>query len=100
MIDVINYQNDIPAIGYCLSRRMWGQGLMTEACKRLITYLFDIGFKEIMIKAVEENIGSNRVIQKCGFQYVGKETKEHSKLKPQIVTINEYKLLKENFIVN
>ena len=41
-IDVVDYINDNPEIGYCLSRKYWNQGLMTEACKAFGKYLFDV----------------------------------------------------------
>lgn len=100
MIDVVKFNGDIPEIGYCLSRKMWRQGYMTEACKRLLKYLFDIGFKEVTIEAIEENVGSNKVIEKCGFEYLGKEKRQLSKIKPQIVVVNRYKLLKKDFQKN
>ncbi len=64
VIDVVKFNGDIPEIGYCLSRKMWGKGYMAEACKRLLKYLFDIGFKEVTIGSIEENIGSNKAIEK------------------------------------
>lgn len=97
MIDIVNFDGDIPEIGYCLSRKLWSKGYMTEACKALLKYLFGIGFKEVTIGAVEENIGSNKVIEKCGFKFIRKESRQLSKIKPQIVVINRYKLLKKDF---
>ncbi len=94
-IDVVRYIDDSPEIGYCLSRKYWNQGLMTEACKALIKYLFDIGFTKVLIKAVVENIGSNRVIEKCGFKFTHQEHLEHqSSFNPNPVTLNCYELVK------
>ena len=94
-IDVVRYVDDNPEIGYCLSRKYWNKGIMTEVCKAVIKYLFDIGFSKIFINAVEENIGSNRVIEKCGFKFTHKEKMEHqSSFKPDPVTINCYELMK------
>ena len=94
-IDVVSCVNEEPEIGYCLSRKLWGQGLMTETCKAFIQHLFDLGYQKVIIKAAEDNIGSNRVIQKCGFRFVKKERREHaSPLKPEPVTLNFYELTK------
>ncbi len=70
-IDVNGYINGVPVIGYVLSRAHWRNGYMTEACKRLVDFLFSLGYKTIKIDAFKENIASNKVIQKCGgiFQY-------------------------------
>ena len=94
-IDVVRYIDDSPEIGYCLSRKYWNKGLMTEACKAFSKYLFDKGFKKVLIKAVVENIGSNRVIEKCGFKFTHQEHLEHqSSFKPNPVTLNCYELIK------
>lgn len=94
-IDVVRYIDDNPEIGYCLSKKYWNQGLMTEVCKEFTKYLFNIGFKKIFINAVKENIGSNRVIEKCGFKFTHQEKLEHqSSFKPGPVTINCYEINK------
>ena len=94
-IDVVGYIEDNPEIGYCLSRKYWNQGLMTETCKAFSKYLFDIGFEKVLIKAVVENIGSNRVIEKCDFKFTHQEHLEHqSSFKPNPVTLNCYELVK------
>ena len=92
-IDVVGYINGCPEIGYCLSRKHWNKGYMTEALKAFINYLHNKGYKEIVIEADERNIGSNRVIEKCGFVFTHKEHKEHcSQFKPEPVTVNWYNL--------
>ena len=72
-----------------------GKGYMTEACKAVVEYLFAIGYKTILIEADERNIGSNRVIEKVGFKYTNKETKPCSSFKPDIITVNWYKIIKK-----
>lgn len=69
-IDVVDYINGVPEIGYTISRKYWNQGYMTEACKAFINYLFSRGYEKLTIEAEVNNIGSNRVIQKCGFKYL------------------------------
>lgn len=59
-------------IGYVLSETYWGQGLMTEAVKAVIDYVFtntDIDILSAM--HFPFNTRSKRVIEKCGFQYEG-----------------------------
>ena len=62
-IDVVNYKDGIPEIGYCSGREFWGKGYMTEACRAFVELLFSEGYPQIRIRAVQQNIGSNRVIQ-------------------------------------
>lgn len=88
-IDVVHYDEGMPVIGYNLSRAYWGRGIMTEACRRVLDYLFSQGFEAVKIDSIAENIGSNRVIRKCGGELVKTET-EHLKLKDKDVTVNRY----------
>lgn len=88
-IDVVGYLDGTPVIGYVLSRKYWGQGLMTEACKRLVSCLFERGFNEVRIDAMSENIGSIRVIEKCGGEYQ-RTDEEFLPLKNKTVKINRY----------
>ena len=88
-IDVVRYDEGMPVIGYNLSRAYWGRGIMTEACRRVLDYLFSQGFEAVKIDAIVENAGSNRVIQKCGGELVKTET-EHLKLKDRDVSVNRY----------
>ncbi|MBQ1388178.1 MAG: GNAT family N-acetyltransferase [Clostridia bacterium] len=92
MIDVVEQDNGAPVIGYCSAKKYWGNGYMTEALKAVMEELFSDGINTIKISAVDENIGSNRVIQKCGFCFVDKEKRPLSEMKPDtIVTINNYR---------
>jgi len=97
-IDVVEYdeKDNSPEIGYCLSRKLWNKGYMSEAAKAFIEYLFNRGFKKMRIGAYMENIASNRVIQKCGFTFTHQEYREHCSLaKPQPVTINWYEIIRK-----
>lgn len=94
-IDVVDYIDGNPEIGYCLSKAYWNQGIMSEALKEFIKHLFKRGFTTLLIEADERNIGSNRVIEKCGFKFTHKERKKHcSMFKKEPVTVNWYKLEK------
>lgn len=70
-------------IGYVLSKDFWGQGLMTEAVKRIIKYLFEeekLDF--IFTSRFTENIPSGRVQEKCGFSVIGKFVRPDQNDKP------------------
>ena len=64
-------------IGFVLSKDYWGKGLMPEAVKGVINWLFDeIGLDFIVCRHSPENIRSKRVQEKCGFRsYKTKEFK-------------------------
>ncbi len=56
-------------IGFVLSRAYWGQGIMTEAVKEVISYLFNVeGLDFITCGHFDENDRSRRVQEKCGFK--------------------------------
>ena len=92
MIDVVSFEDNVPVIGYCEAKKYWNNGYMTEALGAVTKLLFADGYSEIKIGAVEENKGSNRVIQKAGFTYVESSNVPMSPVKPDIVTINTYRL--------
>ena len=59
-------------IGYVLSPDYWGRGLMPEAVRAAIRWLFDdVGLDFIIIGHYTRNDRSRRVIEKCGFTRVG-----------------------------
>ncbi len=56
-------------IGYVLSKRYWGHGLMPEAVKAIIDYLFnEINLDFIICGYYIFNIQSKKVQKKCGFK--------------------------------
>ena len=91
-IDVVGYFENAPEIGYCIGKAYWNNGYMTEACKALIDYLISLGHKRIIIRAAKDNIGSNRVIQKCGLTLFMQTEEPASIIKPELITINWYEL--------
>jgi len=94
-IDTVNFREGIPEVGYCLSRKYWNNGYMSEACKAFVEYLFELGYSKILIRADTRNIGSNRVIEKCGFKFTHQEKIEHrSEVGHKSVVVNWYELTK------
>jgi len=58
-------------IGYVLSKDCWGQGLMPEAVRAVIDYLFHtVQLDFVLVGHFDRNARSRRVIEKCGFTYV------------------------------
>lgn len=91
-IDVVGYiggAGGTPVIGYNLSRKYWGNGYMTEACRCVLAYLFSRGYSEIRIDAMVDNMASNKVIQKCGGILLQTE-EEFLPMKNKTVLINRY----------
>lgn len=58
-------------IGYVLSKDYWGRGIMPEAVKGVVKYLFNSeGLDFITVGHFEWNNQSRRVIEKNGFTYL------------------------------
>jgi RimJ/RimL family protein N-acetyltransferase len=63
---------NVTDVGYRLFRRHWGNGYATEAAKASIEYGFSIlKLNRIVAHARKENIGSLRVLEKCGMKIIG-----------------------------
>ena len=83
-------------IGYVLSKAYWGQGLMPEAVKAVIAYLFnDVDLDFIIVGHFDWNSQSRRVVEKCGFQYI-KTTKFETRYET-VETSIEYILRREQY---
>ncbi len=100
MIDVVGYHDGVPVIGYCSGRDFWGNGYMTEALNAVCEELFAAGYEKIVLEAIVENVGSNRVAEKAGFTRTGTRRTMLSRFKRWEVTLNTYILTKEMFAGN
>ena len=64
-------------IGYVLAKDYWGRGLMPEAVKEAIRYLFEeVGLDVILCGHFLSNTQSQRVQEKCGFTHYAYGTYE------------------------
>lgn len=73
-ISVVHFDERVDAaeIGYCMGKAWWGKGLMTEALRAVIGYLIgQVGMNRVCARHDARNIGSGRVMQKCGMRYEG-----------------------------
>lgn len=59
-------------IGYCIGRTWWHQGVMSEALKAVMDFLFDVvDANRIEARHDPRNPNSGSVMKKCGMQYEG-----------------------------
>ena len=73
-IAVVNIHEGVEEaeLGYCIGRAYWGKGIMPEAVKAVIDFLFDkVGFRRVMAKHDVANPNSGRVMEKAGMKYEG-----------------------------
>lgn len=57
-----------PEVTYWLGKQYWGKGVATSA---LSAFLNRIQARPLYARVVKDNIGSRRVLEKCGFAIVG-----------------------------
>jgi ribosomal-protein-alanine N-acetyltransferase len=86
-------------VGYALSRRYWGQGLVTEALRAIVAF----GFERMQLNRIEahcaaENIGSYRVMEKVGMQYEGTLRQRYLK-EGEFVDVRLYGILRRAYEV-
>ena len=71
-LPAINEGNLSAEFGYSIGRAYWGKGLMPEAVRAIIRFLFtEVGFYRLHAKHDVRNPKSGRVMEKCGMQYEG-----------------------------
>ena len=64
---------DRAELGYWLGRPYWGRGFATEAATAVTAWAFDtLGVHKVKVQCFEPNVGSQRVIEKCGFRFIGR----------------------------
>lgn len=73
-ISAVRQRDDIgqAEIGYCIGRRWWHNGIMSEALGAVIDFLFsEVGMNRIEAKHDTNNPHSGGVMRKCGMKYEG-----------------------------
>ena len=59
-------------IGYCIGRKWWHTGIMTEALQAVMSYLFDTEeYQRLEARHDPRNPNSGAVMRKCGMKYEG-----------------------------
>lgn len=73
-VAVVERNEDVGSmqIGYCAGRKWWHRGIMSEALKAVMDYLFEhTGVNRIECRHDPRNPRSGMVMQKCGMKYEG-----------------------------
>ena len=69
---VSSYQDDgHPEVTYWLGKHYWGKGLATRALSEFLAHHNPT--RPIYARAAKDNIGSLRVLEKCGFKIIGED---------------------------
>jgi ribosomal-protein-serine acetyltransferase len=68
----IDWSNRMTELGYWISRRFEGKGLVIKTCRVLIDYAFnELGLNRIVISCAAENQKSRSIPEKLGFKQEG-----------------------------
>lgn len=61
--------------GYWLAEPFWGKGIMTEAARAFVSFLFDEkGMHDLSSGYKKNNAASGAILAKCGFERSGEDT--------------------------
>ena len=59
-------------VGYWVGEPYWGRGIATEAVQTVIDHVFrETGLPRLLGRCRAGNLASRRVLEKCGFQFLG-----------------------------
>lgn len=59
-------------VGYCIGKKWWHQGIMSEAFQAVIAFLMDeVGMRRIEARHDPRNLYSGAVMRKCGLRLEG-----------------------------
>jgi len=62
-------------VGYSIVKKFWRQGIGLECADAWLEYAFEIaGLERIVAVTLPENVGSWRIMEKCGMKYEKTET--------------------------
>lgn len=59
-----------PSVSYWIERSYWGKGIATNALKLLLD---EVTTRPLYARAAKDNVGSLKVLQKCGFKIIGED---------------------------
>jgi ribosomal-protein-alanine N-acetyltransferase len=84
-------------LGYFILSEFWNKGFVTEAAKQVVDFIFEnTGLHKIETGCVKDNIGSERVMIKCGFHKEA-ELLKHSLIKGEWKDRLKYGMLKSDW---
>lgn len=87
------------SIHYVLAEELWNQGLMTEAAATVLQWAFHAfdSLETVDTTATVENLGSRRVLEKCGFEPTGVVQEKWAKF-PEPVELTSYSVSRERWV--
>ena len=71
-----------PEVTYWIGRAYWGRGIATRALKTFLEQVNTV--RPIYGRVAKDNVGSRRVLEKCGFNVIG-ESKGYAKARGEVI---------------
>jgi RimJ/RimL family protein N-acetyltransferase len=68
---------DLVELGFGIGRPFWGRGYATEAVRGIVDYVWDLGIGSVEACTFKTNPASARILEKCGFQDMGRITRNY-----------------------
>jgi len=98
-IEIYNVKiNHSGVLGYSLSDKYWGRGIMVEACHAVISWaIANLHLQRIEISLFVDNHQSERVCEKLGFTYEGIRRKGYNKYNSEAVDEKIYSLTDNDY---
>ncbi|MGH2753937.1 MAG: GNAT family N-acetyltransferase [Actinomycetota bacterium] len=83
--NVVSWEQDgRRQVGYWIGKEHWGKGIATAALRRFLSHE---PVRPLRAHVAKHNLGSIRVLEKCGFRKVGEETAPATESFPAIVEV-------------
>lgn len=98
-ISIVNLDelNKVCEIGYCIGSKHWNKGIVTEAFRSIIDYLFnETEMNKICAKHDINNIASGEVMKKCNMKYEG-TLREVQYRNNMFCSLSVYSILKSEY---
>jgi [ribosomal protein S5]-alanine N-acetyltransferase len=85
-------------IHYVLAEKHWGKGLMTEAVCVVLGWAFETmpSLERVTTSALTQNVGSTRVMEKCGMKFERKQQEKWAKFDTE-VELSIYSITRDNW---
>jgi len=85
-------------IGYCLGKKYWNRGYMSEAFHAVLAFMFfEAGYAYSIMRAEKDNLASRRIIEKEGYAFLFYSDRELA-LKKRTAHLAVYRLAKADFV--
>lgn len=95
-IKTIDWRIPKAELAYFIDADWTGQGLMTEVVRQGVKVCFEhLSLSKVYIRAAPDNIGSQKIAEKCGFKMEGLLKKDHRQSDGTLTDVIYYGLLAE-----